>query len=85
MNAPLTVVYLRAVGRLNRRARSAIADRDHALETVVLLRDDVAMLERDRDAWKRRAEALYDACSPGVRDGVLGCIDVIERLPEVQG
>lgn len=85
MNGPIIGTYLRAVERLNRQARAAEAERDYAMEMVVSLRLDIADAEREAAGWKRRAEALYDACDPEIRDGVVGCITTIEGLPEVAG
>jgi hypothetical protein len=56
----------------------ALAERDEAMELVTDLRAEV-------DGWKRRAQVLYDACNPDLRDDVLGTLQTIEGLPEVAG
>lgn len=81
MRAPLVAVYLRSVGRLSKRARTAEAERDNLADLCLSLTADLDDCERERDAWKRRAEALFEALDPELAVGIVGTLTTIESLP----
>lgn len=74
----------RQVDQLHRDVRRLSYERDDAYALIRDLRDDVAVTVIEAAAWRRRAEVLFDIADPDLRDGVLGVIDTIERMPQIE-
>lgn len=67
MRAPLVVVYVRAVGRLNRRARAAERERDEALDLAASLYADLDDAERREAMVRADCDLIARMLSPEMR------------------
>lgn len=73
-------VYLRSLGRLNRRARAAERDRDEALDLAASLYADVWDLEQENEVLTARVAVLGDLADPEMRSMAASVLKDIEGL-----
>lgn len=88
MRSPIVATCLRQAGQLL-VARRDLRDAERSLQAMArsqrVLSERVTAVAVERDGWRSRALALYAACPPDVREGVLGTLDTIDNLPVVEG
>lgn len=81
VRAPLVVIWLRSVERLQRRIRRLTAERDAALDQSLSLYADVTDLEAEVRVLRARVAVLADLADPAARSMAASVLKTIEALP----